>query len=94
MATQARTPEQREAERRERHARWRASLTERDWARITALARHVTPTYTPQRLDDLDAPGIAVGVCLAGFESRTSGERIGTVRGGQVAVLVWETRGC
>jgi hypothetical protein len=76
--------------RRERHARWKASLSDRDWARILALAKEVTPLYVPARLDDLDAPGIAVGVCPVGHETRTSGERIGTVRAGQVAVLVWE----
>lgn len=84
-----RTPEQRKAERKARHAKWRASLSDRDWERIVRLADQVTTLDTPARIEDLDAPGIAVGVCLAGFESRTSGARIGTVRNGEVAVLVW-----
>lgn len=83
------TPEERDRQRRLRHARWKASLSDRDWVRITALARQVTPGFTPARLDDLDAPAIAVGVCEVGHEGRSSGERIGTLRDGQVAVLVW-----
>lgn len=83
------TPEERQRERRSRHARWKASLSDRDWARISALARQVTPIFTPARLDDLDAPGIAVGVCPAGEERRSSGERIGAMLEGSVAVLVW-----
>lgn len=85
----SRTPEQREAERRERHKRWLSSLTDRDWARLSALADQVTPGFCPARIEDLDAPGIAVGVCLSGREGYTSGERIGSLRGGAVAVLVW-----
>jgi len=39
------------------------------------------------RLEDLDAKGIAVGVCDVGEEGRFSGERIGLLRG--KVVLVW-----
>ena len=85
-----RPEEVREAEIRERHKRWIASLSDRDWDRIRALAREVTPQFSPARLDDLDAKGLAVGVCPVGQERWCSGERIGAVRNGEVAVLVWE----
>jgi hypothetical protein len=81
--------EEREAKRAERHALWRSRLSEVDWARINALAKQVRPGFTPARLEELDAPGLAVGVCRVGEERLFSGERIGTVRSGEVAVLVW-----
>lgn len=83
------TPEQREAKRRHRHAVWLSRLTEADWARICALAEQVTPSSCPARLDDLDAKGIAVGVCPPDEVRWISGERIGTVRDGEIAVVVW-----
>ena len=83
------TPQEHAAKRRARHALWRSRLTDRDWARIQALAREVRPGYQPARLDDLDAPGIAVGVCQAGDEHLSAGERIGAVRDETVAILVW-----
>lgn len=76
--------------RRERHKRWIASLSERDWARIAELAERVTPRSWPARLEDLDAPGIAVACWPADQPAGTSGERIGRLRDGKVAVLVWE----
>jgi len=78
-----------EAERRARHARWLGALTARDWRRIAALADQVTDAFSPARLDDLDAKGLAVGVCAAGAERWISGERIGALRAGAVAVIVW-----
>jgi hypothetical protein len=90
MAEMHRPAAVREHERAERHKRWIAELSDRDWTRIRALARQVTPEYVPARLDDLDARGLAVGVAWAGAETRTSGERIGSLRDGKVAVLVWE----
>jgi hypothetical protein len=77
------TPEEREERTRKRHAYWLSILTDRDWARIAELAEGPPAA----RLEDLDAPGIAVGVCELGWETRLSGERIGTIRG--KAVLVW-----
>lgn len=78
------TGEEREARRRRRHAYWLSLLTKGDWERIAALASAALPM---PRLDDLEAPGIAVGVCEPGTEFRYSGERIGELRG--KAVLVW-----
>lgn len=81
--------EEREALRKARHELWRSRLSEADWARITALAKQVRPGFTPARLEDLDAPHLAVGVCLVGEERLYSGERIGTVLEGAVAALIW-----
>jgi hypothetical protein len=64
-------------------------LSDADWARIRALSRQVNSAFSPAALSDLSAP-LRVGVCLAGQERRFSGERVGTLRGGQVAVLIWE----
>lgn len=80
----------REALRRARHKLWLSRLTERDWSRIEALADIVERGESPARLDGLDAPGIAVGACIVGDEKRFNGERIGTLREGRVAVLVWD----
>jgi len=82
-------PEAREAKRKARHKLWLDRLTDRDWRRIEAMAEQVTPDFHPARIEDLDAAGIAVGVCPVGEERWVSGERIGTLRGGEVAVLVW-----
>lgn len=80
---------QREAKGRARHALWLASFSDADWMRIEELATQITAEFCPARLDDLDAPGIAVGVCRVGEERWVSGERIGTLRDGTIAVLVW-----
>jgi hypothetical protein len=52
----------------------------------------MNPAYIPPVLGDLDAP-LRVGVCPAGQESRFSGELVGRLRGGRVAVLVGEKTG-
>lgn len=78
------------AETRERHREWISRLTDTDWTRIRALARQVVPGFTPARIEDLEAPGLSVGVCAVGDEHLFSGERVGTVRDGTVAMLVWE----
>ena len=82
-------PERSEEKRQARHRAWRQALCARDWDRIVEMARQVRPDFHPARLEDLDAPGLAVGVCPAGQERWVSGERIGTVLDGAVAVLVW-----
>jgi hypothetical protein len=77
----------------ERRKRYIAALSDRDWNRIRALAREVTPGYTPARLDDLDAKTIAVGVTQPGGESYVSGERIGEIAvrpDWKLPVIVWE----
>lgn len=81
--------ERREELRRKRHRLWLSQLTERDWRRIREAAEKVTPMDGGARFDDLDAKGIAVGLCIADHARYFSGERIGAVRNGQVAVLVW-----
>ena len=53
---------------RRRHGPRRRYLTDRDIARIEAMAAQVTETYQPPILDDLDAP-IRVGACLPGQET-------------------------
>lgn len=83
------TADERDARRAKRHKLWLSRLSETDWSRIRALADQVTTGFSPARLDDLDARGIAIGVCAVGEEKLLSGERVGTVRDGAVAVLVW-----
>lgn len=53
------------APRRSRHRH--RYLTDRDIARIEAMALSVTEDYRPPILDDLDAP-VRVGACLPGEE--------------------------
>lgn len=83
------TSEQTADKRRRRHAYWLSLLTEDDWRRIGELADQTSDQFSPARLDDLDAPGIAAGTVAVGHERYVSGERIGTLRAGTVAVLVW-----
>lgn len=59
----------------------RRYLSDRDIARIRALALSVSDTFQPEILDDLDAP-IRVGACLPGQE---------TYAGAQV-VIPWRGR--
>lgn len=66
--------------RRERHARWIAGISERDWTRLSDLVDQVTPVSSPARLDDLDA-AVAIGTCAPGDETRFSGEMFGRLRG-------------
>jgi hypothetical protein len=56
-------------------------LTDRDVARIEAMALSVSATYEPPVLDDLDAP-IRVGACLPGREANT----------GAAVVIPWRGR--
>jgi predicted transcriptional regulator len=72
-----------------RHQRWFAMLSETDWARIRAISRQVNHAHVPAVLTDLTAP-LRVRACLAGHEARFPGEHVGTLRGGQVAILVSE----
>lgn len=58
----------------------RRYLTDRDVARIRAMALSVTPTFRPQVLDDLDAP-IRVGACLPGEEVATGAQVVIPWRG-------------
>jgi hypothetical protein len=66
--------------RRERHRRWIASLTPRDWERLAAAADRVMAGELLTRFDDLDAP-IAVLVWDPRESHAPSGERVGTLRG-------------
>ncbi len=72
-----------------RHKRWLAMLSETDWARIRAIARQVNAARVPPTLTDLSAP-LRVRACLVGQEARFPGEYVGTLRSGQVAVLISE----
>ena len=72
-----------------RHKRWLAMLSETDWARIRAIARQVNHAHVPAPLTDLSAP-LRVRACLVGHEARFPGEHVGTLRGGQVALLISE----
>lgn len=68
------------ARRKERNARWVASLSDRDWERLARLA-DTSDGIVPAALADLDAP-IRVGVMPLGQSH--SGERFGTLRGMQL----------
>lgn len=70
-----------------RHKRWLAMLSEADWVRIRAIARQVNHAHVPPALTDLSAP-LRVRACLVGHEARFPGEHVGTLRSGQVAVLI------
>ncbi|HKR89854.1 MAG TPA: hypothetical protein VJS38_16925, partial [Phenylobacterium sp.] len=73
-----------------RHKRWLAMLSETDWARIRAIARQVNHAHVPAALADLSVP-LRVRACLVGHEARFLGEPVGTLRGGQVSVLISES---
>ena len=88
--THPKAPGQMERERRERHRRWIASLSRSDWARIMDHARATSSAHMPARLENLDAKGIAVSCCPVDHARYFSGEKIGTVLSGTIAVLVWE----
>jgi hypothetical protein len=66
--------------RRERHARWIASISDRDWKRLAARADVVLAGARLARFDDLDAP-IAVYVAHPGDTHLPNGERFGELRG-------------
>lgn len=79
-----------ELDRQRRVRDYISRITPADWARIRALARQVTPLYCPARLEDLEAPGITVGVRLAKSLGGRSGLKIGSLRNDEIEVLVWE----
>ena len=58
----------------------RRYLTDRDIARIQAMALSVTATHRPEILEDLDAP-IRVGACLPGEEANTGAQVVIPWRG-------------
>lgn len=58
----------------------RRYLTDRDIARIQALALSVSETFQPEILEDLDAP-IRVGACLPGDEIHTGAQVVVPWRG-------------
>lgn len=72
-----------------RHKHWLAMLSEADWARVRAIARQVNHAQVSAAVTGLSAP-LRVRACLVGHEARFSGEPVGTLRGGQVAVLISE----
>lgn len=58
----------------------RRYLSDRDIARIQALALSVSETFQPEILEDLDAP-IRVGACLPGGEHHTGAQVVIPWRG-------------
>lgn len=66
-------PEVKAQRRRERHARWIASLSDRDWERLAVLVDQVDGASGPAALNDLDAP-IRVGAAHPDEAGRFSGE--------------------
>lgn len=58
----------------------RRHLSDRDLARIRAMAESVTPDHQPPILEDLDAP-IRVGACLPGQETYAGAHVIAAWRG-------------
>jgi len=58
----------------------RRHLSERDLARIHAMAEQVTPDNQPSILEDLDAP-IRVGACLPGQETYLGAQVVAAWRG-------------
>jgi hypothetical protein len=68
-----------------------AKLSDADWSRIRVMARQVNQAYSPPALTDLSVP-VRVAACVVGQERRFQGERVGTVRNGQVVVLVSEIK--
>ena len=80
------SPEDKAARRRERHARWIASISDRDWQRLAELADKAVAGQPAARLDDLDAI-IAIGVHPVAASHPPNGERLGTLRG--CMLLAW-----
>lgn len=58
----------------------RRHLSDRDLARIQAMAEQVTPDHQPPILEDLDAP-IRVGACLPGQETYLGAQVVTAWRG-------------
>ncbi len=80
-------PNVRERRKAERHRRWIASLTDRDWARLAERADQVNAGQNFARFDDLDAP-IAVGIYDPKAGHLPNGERFGTLRG--CVLMAWQ----
>jgi hypothetical protein len=64
----------------ERHTRWIASISERDWTRLAERADLVLAGGIFARIEDLDAP-IAIYVAHPNERHRPNGERFGTLKG-------------
>jgi hypothetical protein len=79
-------PEDKARRRRERHARWIASISDRDWHRLADLADQALGKISVERLDDLDAT-IAIGVHAITESHPPNGERFGVLRG--CMLLAW-----
>lgn len=73
------SPEVQERRKRERQARWIASISERDWDRLAERAAAVMAGARIGRFDDLDAP-IAIAV-IHPAEKMPNGERFGVLGG-------------
>jgi hypothetical protein len=71
---------------RERHQRWIASISDRDWERLARRADAVTAGGSFARMDDLDAR-IAIGVYDARAGHLPNGERFGILRG--CVLMAW-----
>lgn len=69
-----------ERRRRDRHKRWIASISERDWARLAERADQVLTGRNFARFEDLDAP-IAIGVVDPRQRWMPNGERFGMLKG-------------
>jgi hypothetical protein len=79
-------PADKERRRREDHARWLASISERDWRRLTAAAERTLAGERLCRFDDLDAP-IAIGLCHPLESHPPNGERFGELNG--CVLMAW-----
>lgn len=71
------SPEVKARRKRERHARWIASISDRDWARLKERAELTIAGQSFGRFDDLDAP-IAIAV-VHPDEKMPNGERFGVL---------------
>lgn len=72
-------PEVQERRKRERQARWIASISERDWKRLAERADQVTAGKAFARFTDLDA---VIDIAVVGPRERPpNGERFGELRG-------------
>jgi hypothetical protein len=79
-------PEDRERRRVERHRRWIASITPRDWERIATAAAGVSRRTPMIPLNDLEA-SIRIGICPPEDVHLYNGQRFGTSRG--LALVAW-----
>jgi hypothetical protein len=79
-------PADKQRRREERHARWLASISDRDWRRLAKAAEDELAGKSRPRFDDLDAP-IAIGVVNLASERMPNGERFGELNG--CALFAW-----